>query len=225
MLDLYWTLISTFFVITVLSYLYRDNIFYKFTEHVFIGIASAMVLVAALRTFLASGWEPLIQGRYMLIIPIIIGVSVFTQLTKDFKWISNFPFAILLAIGLGVAMRGTIFAQILDQIIATIPRSFGPTVWDTLNTLIIISIVIASTIYFLFSIPQKGPIQHISTYGIYALLIAFGAGFANYIYSFTSNALQAAELTFTLPGMYLTVIAGLIIAIDSIRSYRSKRVK
>src|SRR3990172_2464583 len=62
------------FTLCILSFLYKDNPFYKFAEHVFVGISAGYgVALQFHNVFLPNLWRPLIAGNLVMIVPQIYG--------------------------------------------------------------------------------------------------------------------------------------------------------
>ena len=57
--------LGAFFTLCILSFLYKDNPFYKLAEHVFVGISAGYgVALEFQNVFLPNLWRPLItQGK------------------------------------------------------------------------------------------------------------------------------------------------------------------
>lgn len=58
----------------IYSVLIKDNPFYTMVEHIFVGASAGIAVVVGINTFLNSAWSPMIEGKYLLIIPILLGI-------------------------------------------------------------------------------------------------------------------------------------------------------
>jgi len=221
MVDL-WQIIMTLETIFIYSYFFKDNPFYKISEHTFIGVASGIAFALALQSVNVSGVKPLLAGDIMRLLPLVLGLLAFLRFSRKTRWISMYPFAYLIGIGTGVAVRGTITAQITTQIRSLIPL-WGADPVKNFTTLLMFAIAVFVICNFMFSIKQTGAIGTAAKIGQYFLMIAFGYSFAGFIYSYTSYSLIAIAMMFTFPGLYLTIIAGLIIAALVLLEYTRKK--
>ena len=117
------------------SVLYRENRFYRFWEHVFLGLASGWALVALWTDTLKSSWWDKMLGAsaehsnsatmgywlYAILLPIgIMGYFVFN---RKHNWISRIPIGIILGL-----YSGQQFNAWLNQ--------YGPQIDNTLRPII-----------------------------------------------------------------------------------------
>ncbi|OPX25397.1 MAG: hypothetical protein B1H05_03925, partial [Candidatus Cloacimonas sp. 4484_140] len=67
--------IAAFLTLCMFSFLYKDNPFYKFAEHLFVGVSMGYYIpYTYYNAFLPYAYEPLfLKKEYILIIPFIIG--------------------------------------------------------------------------------------------------------------------------------------------------------
>ncbi|MGB4433523.1 MAG: hypothetical protein WBJ05_06045, partial [Bacillota bacterium] len=121
-----------------------------------------------------QGIGPLIDdGDWSLLVPIALGMLLYTRFFKKISWLSRFPLAMLVGIGTGLAIRGTIGSQIVNQIKSTILPL------NSINNAIIIFGTLGVLIYFFFSREHTGPLKHVSTFGRCIMMVSFGAAFGS----------------------------------------------
>jgi len=162
------------------SSLYKDNPFYRFGEHLYLGLSVGYIIVKVLYANIIGGlYKPFFEDhQYMLIIPTILGLSLYTRFFPKVAWISKITFAFIIGYGAGLTIpriiAGGIFQQI-EKIITPLGKNGTPFAYFS-GILIVIG-VCSVLIYFLFSIEHKGVIKGISRVGIYFVMIAFGASF------------------------------------------------
>jgi hypothetical protein len=165
------------------SFLYKDNPFFRFGEHLYVGISMGYIIIRIhYDVMVKSLYSPMIQeGKWWLVIPALLGLLVLTRFIPKVSWLSRISFAVIVGFGSGVAIPRIISSNILQQVQGTLKpilnagqRPFGMTQF---NTLLILAGVITVLIYFFFSIEHKGVIQISARIGVYFLMINFGAGF------------------------------------------------
>jgi len=217
MVDL-WQIIIPIEVLCIFSYFYRDNPFYKIAEHVFIGTATGIALSVAIQSTILTGVKPLLAGKISLLPPIVLGILVFTRITKKWIWISQYSFALLIGVGTGVSSRGVVSATII-RLIGTVIPAWGTDMWSNVEALIYFIMAATILIYFLFSFEHSGAVGYMATIGQYSMMVFFGQRYSGYIYSFTSNALYGIGLIFTPPGIYITIIGIIIVTADALLQY------
>ena len=198
--------VAAFLTLCIYSFLYRDNPFYRFAEHLFVGISVGYGIVIAIHQgIIPLAWEPLseamsalwtvIRGQATLetinalwglikIIPIAIGLLFFARLSPRHTWLIRYPIAILIGFGAGIAIPNVLQANIFAQTRGTI-EPFAAINAGTLSTLdifgaiLIVIGVICTLTYFFFSVEHRGPINWLSKGGIAFLMVGFGAAFGN----------------------------------------------
>jgi len=193
-----WTLqglgvwIFAFFTLCVFSFLYKDNPFFKFAEHLAVGVSAGFSLImmieqTLLRQFITPFFgvvraafaqntvQPLISIDFLVIVPATLGFFLFTRFLPQRAWLARWPIAFIWGLSAGAAiplgMQGMIFKQLQASMV---PLSFS---WSGFNNLVIILGVGCCLVYFFFSKEHKGVTGGISKVGIYILMIGFGASF------------------------------------------------
>jgi hypothetical protein len=181
-----WVWIAAILTLAVFSFLYRENPFYRFAEHLFVGVSNGY--------FVAFMWHrilipylitPVGHGQKLWLIPIaIVGALYFTRFIPKVSWLVRIPIAIVLGYGAGASIPRSIDASILQQVKATIitRASFADTIagpgWQLGLWAIIIALgVIATITYFYFSAKQQGILKPVSRIGIIFVMVGFGASF------------------------------------------------
>lgn len=121
-----------------------------------------------------QGVTPLVdKGQWNLLIPMILGVMPYTRCNKKISWVSRFPMALMVGIGTGLAIRGTVGSQIVSQIKSTILPL------NSVNNWIIVLGTFGTLLYFFFSFENKGAMKPVSSFGRYVLMVSFGAAFGS----------------------------------------------
>jgi hypothetical protein len=165
------------------SFLYKDNPFFRFGEHLYVGISMGYTIVRIYYDVMVKSlYTPVMQeGKWWFLIAAILGLLVLTRFIPKISWLSRISFAVIVGFGSGVAIPRIISSNILQQVQGTLKpilnggqSSFG---MAQFNALLILVGVVTVLIYFFFSIEHKGPIQVAARIGIYFLMINFGAGF------------------------------------------------
>ena len=149
-MELFGIWVAAFLTLCIYSFLYRDNPFYRFAEHLFVGISVGYGIVIALHQgVIPLAWEPLSEAVSALwteivgettpetrnalwglfkIIPIVIGLLFFARLSPRHNWLIRYPIAILIGFGAGIAIPNMLQANIFEQTRGTIEpfASIGP---------------------------------------------------------------------------------------------------
>ena len=198
--------IAALLTLCIYSFLYRDNPFYRFAEHLFVGISVGYGIVITIHQgFIPLAWNPLSEavsalGTQMIgeatpetsealrglfkIFPIGIGLLFFARLSPRHTWLIRYPIAILIGFNSGIAIPNVLRAAIFEQTHGTLTPfaqmhagSLPP--GDIIGAVLIVIGLICTLIYFFFSVEHQGPVGWLSKIGIAFLMIGFGAAFGN----------------------------------------------
>lgn len=205
-MELFGIWIAAFLTLCIYSFLYRDNPFYRFAEHLFVGVSLGYSIVIAIhQAFIPLAWQPLLAavtgeslGGLIKLIPIGIGLLFFSVLSPRQTWLIRYPSAILIGIGSGLAIPNVLRANIFEQTRGTI-EPFSAISAGTLSgfgifeaVLMVIGVVCTLT-YFFFSIEHRGPINWVSRVGIAFLMIGFGSAFGNTVMGRVALLIQRVD--------------------------------
>jgi len=166
------------------SFLYKDNPFFRFGEHLYVGISMGYTIVRIYYDVMVKSlYAPVTQeGKWWFLIAAVLGLLVLTRFIPKISWLSRISFAVIVGFGSGVAIPRIISSNILQQVQGTLRPLLGNNGQSLfgmaqLNALLILTGVVTVLVYFFFSIEHKGPIRGMARIGIYFLMINFGAGF------------------------------------------------
>jgi hypothetical protein len=159
----------------IYSFLYRDNPFYKFAEHLFVGVSAGYTIAIAWhQTILRLIWHPIkAEGDFTVLIPTAIGLLMFSRFFPKYRWLIRWPLAFTIGVGAGASIPRTMRSLIFEQVGATLQ----PLTLAAINSIIIAIGVLCTLIYFFFSVEHKGPVGVASKIGTYFLMVSFGAAF------------------------------------------------
>lgn len=156
------------------SFLIGDNPGFRLVQSLYVGAAVAHTFVLAYRnTLIPNLWEPLLAGKYVLLIPMALGLLLFTRVSKKHSYLSKVPLSFIVGIGAALAIRGAVFSDLAVQIAsAMVPLT-------TVSNIIMLVGTICTLIYFTFTFKPTPVTRPISTLGRYIMMAAFGAAFGN----------------------------------------------
>jgi len=196
-LSSFYLTLGAFLTLSILSFLYKDNIFYKMAEHLFVGVSAAYWmtmgfwsvlipnLIGKIHPPLVRPFVPAIADQppsYWYIIPAVLGLMLLWRLSPKGPWISRWALAFIVGTTAGLNFIRYMASDLLGQINSSmIPLlMINKDGFDTLTTvsnIVIFLGVFCGLIYFFFSKEHKGAFGLGSRIGIWILMITFGAGF------------------------------------------------
>ena len=134
--------LSAFLTLAVLSFLYQDNPFYKFAEHLFVGISAAFwmcvgfwtTIVQNLLPRLSDGFSdffevPYQSHSYFFLIPVILGFLLLMRLSPKGAVISRWPLAFIVGTTAGLNFLRYLRSDFIKQISSTFVPLLG-TEWQ-----------------------------------------------------------------------------------------------
>ncbi|MEA1979424.1 MAG: hypothetical protein U9N54_00420 [candidate division Zixibacteria bacterium] len=141
--------IAAFLTLSVLSFLYKDNPFYKFAEHLFVGVSAAFwmclgfwsTIVGNLIPRVSEGLSntfkvPYIGGDWgnvlgldimnvVFVFPIIFGIMLIMRLSSNYGWISRWPLALIVGTTAGLNFVRYLQSDFIQQVSSTFVPLLG----------------------------------------------------------------------------------------------------
>jgi hypothetical protein len=190
--------IAALLTLFIFSFLYKDNPFYKFAEHLFVGVSAGYWMILNFWTVIVPNlWNPLVSAvtkgtgpsghagmmtvelgdyRLLLVIPGILGVLLFTRLFGRIGWLSRWSLAVIIGVYAGLKTTGFAQGDFVQQLASSFV-SFRGTFLETFNAFVLTVGLLASLLFFFFSREHKGALGVASRLGVWFLMIGFGAGY------------------------------------------------
>ena len=172
--------IIAFFTLALFSFLYKDNPFYKFAEHIFAGLSAGYYVGLIWHAVIIQQMiDPMLgNGKWWLVFPGLLGVLMFSRFTKNYHWVSRISLAFVMGNTAGIFLLSELHGKVLPQMQSTmlslnLNQDFGA----LLLSLIVVVGVISTLIFFYFSKEHKGALGGIAKVGIWFIMISFGAHF------------------------------------------------
>ena len=169
------------------SFIYKDNPLFRFGEHLYVGVSVGYyVNIQYWNVLVPDVYRPLaIDHNYYVLIPTALGLMMLARLIPQISWVSRTSLAVYIGGLSGLAIPATISGLLLPQLVGTLrPFSFNNTapgahvnIPADINQVILLVGVIATLIFFFFSLEHKKAIGAISKVGLLFLMVSFGASF------------------------------------------------
>jgi hypothetical protein len=205
--DAFFMTMAAFLTLAIFSFLYKDNPYYKFAEHLFVGISagywmcvgfwSTLVgnLVPNISPWLSSFFEVPYKGFHITyFLPLILGIILLMRLSSNYGWLSRWALAWIVGTTSGLNLIRYLRTDFINQVSNTfLPmlvdwKGIGPFFSHfslsltgqfamTLSNWVIFIGVFCGLIYFFFSKEHKGIFGAASRVGIWVLMVTFGASF------------------------------------------------
>jgi hypothetical protein len=188
--------------LAIFSFLIKENSFYRFFEHLFIGIAAGLAPIVTLRDFL---WPQIIdpmlgntithypdgtqseayQALYLLYaVPMLFGLLYYFLYSKRHQWLAKLVIGFTLGASGAVAIRG-FFAEVIPQLASSAKPLLvfgeGGVLWGhSVSNALFVLILLLVLNYFFFTFGREGSLQNRSAqWGRPLLMVCFGAFFGS----------------------------------------------
>lgn len=171
-----WVWVQAIGMIAIFSFIFAENPIYRFCEHVYVGAGAGYAIGVNIKSIVDMAYTPITKnGKFILIIPVILGIMLYARFFKSIAWVSRWSMAFLVGVGAGISIYGGINSQFVVQIRATMLPL------NTVNNFIMVFGVLSILFYFFFSIEQRGPVKYISVLGRWVMMVTFGVSFGNVV--------------------------------------------
>jgi hypothetical protein len=174
--------LAGFLTLSLFSFLYKDNPFYRLAEHIFAGLSAGYyvgliyrsVILQQLIDPISQHWVSVAAGDQpgfhlmkigFLLFAGALGMLMFTRFFPKASWISRYPLAFVMGNTAGIYLMSELHGRLIPQIAGTFVN------------LIIFFGVLTTLIYFYFSKEHTGVLGGSARVGIWFIMIAFGAHF------------------------------------------------
>jgi len=115
--------VGIFLTLAILSFLYKDNPFYKAAEHLFVGTSLGYVIVQQfndnLKPKLIDSFSKPMDGVWdvlKIVIPLLLVLMMFVKvLSKRYSWVGRFPLAFVVALYAGLQINAVVQSELGAQ--------------------------------------------------------------------------------------------------------------
>jgi hypothetical protein len=118
LVDLVGFWVGIFLTLCILSFLYKDNPFYKTAEHLFIGIAAGYAMVISFDENLVPKLiGALGDGKWIRLVALLLLLMMFAKpLSQRLGWMGRYPLAIVVAFAAGTQINAVAQSDLGGQI-------------------------------------------------------------------------------------------------------------
>lgn len=182
--ELFGTWVAALLTLCLMSFLYRDNPFFRFAEALFAGVSLGYYIGTTLdqtlrpNLFIPLAEQGLTSETGHLLFAGLVGLNLYTRYIPKIAWVARSSLAIYVGYFVGINMVQKLQGEVLPQAAATmVDLSGGGNVMDAFNAVITFVGVITVLMYFFFSVEHKGAFGKGGRVGIWFLMLGFGAAF------------------------------------------------
>ncbi len=201
-----WTLASVLIggvaTLAIFSFLVKENAFYRFFEHLFIGVAAGLGPMLVIRDFL---WPEILvpmlglsiqvypdgtlsqpyQPLYLLyLLPMAFGLLYYALYSARYAWLAKIVIGFSLGVSGALAIKG-FFAESIPQVAGSfkplvVMSNGGVSLLESFNNCLFVVILLLVLNYFFFTFGKSESLHgRIAPLGRPLLMVCFGAFFGS----------------------------------------------
>ncbi len=180
--------VAAILTLGVFSFLYKDNPFFCFIEHLLVGLSTGyLICVYWFNVFvpelIVPLWEHGTDSEAHLWVVVALCFFWACKFIDRANDLYRFALAFWLAIDLGLTIPMFMEAKVLAQVAGAVTLSFDNGWVEMVGNLVLVVGTVAALTYFFFSKEHKGAVGQTAKVGIGVLMIGFGATFSYAILS------------------------------------------
>jgi len=168
-------------------FLWRRSILSDIAEQTFISTSMAMVLVGAVGQIRANGITPLLNGKVLLLVPIALGILIYSQFFRKYAFFQRWSMAVVLGVGFGIVIMTSVETTILRNLSESVLQVTQVPVATAANNILMIIALFCTVSYFIFTRPRTGALARVQRFGRYFMMVYFGAVFGSTVMSRLGN--------------------------------------
>jgi hypothetical protein len=156
----------------IFSFLYKDNPFYKFGEHLYVGVSAGYWFAYYYHNVVIPNLvDPLRQRHFLYLIPATLSAMMLMRLAPKIGWISRWALAFIVGMGSGYYLITYLQTNAIAQVQATVVPL------NTVANVLLVVGVLTGLVYFFFSKEHRGITGGVARVGVWFIMVAFGASF------------------------------------------------
>lgn len=183
----WWYVLGAVCTLAIVTYVYKENVLFRVAEHILIGVAMGYSICAEyFNVGHVDFVKPVFQeGEWIPFIPAFFGILMCFRVFPKVAWLSRFPLAILVGMGMGQSLPRSLQAQVFFQVYGATRVDFAGYLSQVtpegylafFGGIVLIAGTLCSLTYFYFSMEHRGFVGGTAKIGIVLLMIGFGASF------------------------------------------------
>jgi hypothetical protein len=208
--------IGAFLTLGIVSFLYKDNPWYKLSEAIFVGISAGYWFVVLFwDNIYGKFWLGVFPhaeidqvtgaithppADYSLWVGALLGFLMLLRLIPSIGWISRWPLSFIVGCTSGLYLINYFTSNMMVQVQGTILPLFGPDFGASFSQIVGTFVIVIGTftglVYFFFSKEHRGAFGATAKVGIWFIMVTFGASFGYTVMSRMSLLIGRVDFLF-----------------------------
>ncbi|MCK4953503.1 hypothetical protein KAS14_06945, partial [Candidatus Bathyarchaeota archaeon] len=138
--------------------LLKENLFSRWAEYSVVALAVGWSAVYYTYDAVKRAWTPLVGGDWTMIIPIALGLLMYVQFSKKYRWVIRWPLAVVSSTALMLNATARPIANFVLQLRALAIPLISGSGMDIFNGLIALIACLTVMSYFTFTREHTGPL-------------------------------------------------------------------
>jgi len=205
-------MVLTLSILGVYSHYYKDNPLYSIVESLTVGIYAGINVVESVRTIYFNELTA-VAGKPELIIPILLGIGVFTFFTQRLIGVYRTVLVLIAANRVGLAISAELWST-MDRIYRMSMPQYG-----VISLAYLICGTLSVTVW-LYNRRFDQPLRQVRRVGLFVILSAFGYNVGQQFVPRITSAIGAINTAITTDGIYVLAVVVVAIAVDAIYGWR-----
>lgn len=204
--------VSTALTLFILSFLYRDNPFYKLAEHIFVGVSAGYYVALAYKETLKPNLVDAIavNHQWTRAGALVLALLMFARFVPKVGGLARWPIAFVVGMYAGINVIAFGSGDLVIQLQSTMLDVMHGG-WTAFSNFLLVIGLATSLLYFYFSREHRGALGVASKIGVWFLMVSFGASFGYTVMSRISLAIGRAR--FLLDAGTVAAILTLVLAL------------
>jgi hypothetical protein len=155
---------------------FRETAYHRFVEYTMVGYTSGYLMANNWRSLRTNVWTGgILQGDYLVIIPIIVGLLLYTRFFRQYRVLNRWPIAIMMGSALAISTRKEV-TNLWSAITGTMKLGTA-SLTDPSNIIFVLATLTVLS-YFIFTREQKGLLGISTRTGRAFIMLAFGVSYS-----------------------------------------------
>ena len=161
-------------VLATWSYLYKENIFSRTAATIIIAVSTFHHFMRNMFQAYDRAVVPILEdGKYLNIVPIFLGLLLYTRLSRQYSWLSSYSFSLTLGMGTGAVLSKQFSSNVL-RLVADATEAPWTNSWGMLSGILVFVGSILALTYWIFTKEATGLFGYAVKIGRIYLMISIG---------------------------------------------------